>query len=209
MKSPNANVSKTQNANADGTPLWFRPGILLSLTASWALSRLANVVANDAIVWQVGAVCDALTIALAVTYAAVLIPYESLRSKSVAVALAVVTWLELLYLMLHYSIGFNAYNLWLLGQAAAFSVVSWFYVARPAYHRSDSLDSEHLFLVCRKPHTLQGFLISFVGFFGPYGGFSLYHNGLLYYGHYLTPRSRAIFKVSEGDVNLMYPTSKS
>lgn len=155
-------------------------GILLFLTASWGLSRLGNVLADDAIVWQLGAVLDALTIALAVTLAVTLAPYSALRSKSVLAALASASWLELLYLTSHYLAGINNYNYWLVGQFVTGGAVVGFYWFRPYYRPSDPLDDTHMFLVCRRPHTLQGFLLSLSGFFGAYGGFSIYAKGLLY-----------------------------
>lgn len=147
---------------------------------SWASGRLLNVLADDAIVWQLGSVFDSLNIAVAVTLGAVLFPFERLRGKSIVAALAVVTWLEVLYLLLHYSVGLNAYNTWLLGQLVAFVSVTAFYWFRPYYSPSDPLDDQHLFLLSRKPHTAQGFFLSMLGFFGAYGGFALYARGLIY-----------------------------
>ena len=171
MNSPNV-PSRSHNSNPRA--------ILASLMGSWAFGRLLNVLADDAIVWQVGAFVDALTIALAVTLAAQMIPYDRLRAKSLAFALAAVAWLEFVYLAIHLTAGLSFYNYWLLIEAGTFLTVAFCYATRPYRLPSDTLDDEHIFLVCRRPHTPQGFYLSLLGLFGPFGGFSLYARGSLY-----------------------------
>lgn len=153
---------------------------LAFLMGSSALSRLSSLLISDAYVWQFAAFNDAVTIAIAVTLAAILIPYRALRAKSLTSALAAVAWLEVVYLALHYSFGLTAYNYWLVFQLVTFISVTAFYWSRPYYEPSTPVDTEHVFLLSRKPHTPLGFYISLLGFFGTYGGFAVYANGLLY-----------------------------
>jgi hypothetical protein len=154
--------------------------ILAFLMVGWASSRLSSLLVSDAYVWQVASVFDTLLLALAVTLAAVLTPYPTLRTKSLAAALATCAWLELIYLALHYSLSFRAYNYWVLFEAVVFVTVAMWYWLRPYATPSDALDRDHLFLLQRLPHTPQGFALSCLGFFGSYGGFALYAGGLIY-----------------------------
>lgn len=147
-------------------------GLMLGL----ACNRLANVLADDDMVWRLHDITLSACFAFAALWALQLVPYASLRLKCAAAVVAGAAVVDLLCVVL----SIPGYWYWLVAQVVAGIGLASFYFLRSYDQPSDPIDDAHLFCLRSKPESLQDFLIAMLGVYGPSGGYSLYANGIIY-----------------------------
>ena len=165
-------------------------GLILA-TAALMLNRLTNgLVDDDRVVWYVHDAAQTVALFGALWAVLELTPFRRLMMKCVAAALTASMAVDCLWMWAHYALGLHGYLLYSIVQAAIVVPVVLSYVYRSYDEKQDTLDDDHVFCLRQRPHDIQGLLISMLGMFGPYAGYALYANGVMYAYHngFLTSR---------------------
>lgn len=149
---------------------------LAALMLALGSNRLSNVLAADDIVWRMHDVTLSASFALAALLALQLVPYSELRFKCLAAVVVGAAWVDLLGV----AFSIPGYWYWLTAQALAGILLAALYVWRSYDQPSDAISDGRLYCLRTKPASLQDFLISLLGIFGPDGGYALYADGKLY-----------------------------
>lgn len=167
------------------------PSLLIAM-GGWMLNRLANVLADEQSVWAYHEITQSVTLAAAGCFIVGAIPYRHLALKCLAGAFFLSCLLDAVYVWVAYVLEANFYEYSCVAQALVVLVSFIFYTLRSYKEPNDALDEDHVFCLRQRPHDVQGLIISMLGMFGPYAGYALYANGILYAYHEGTLTARNI-----------------
>lgn len=174
---------------------WSKNGTrgLITATVALMLNRLTNGLVDDVkMIWYLHDAAQTVALFGASLAALELIPFRHLMMKCVAAALTASMAFDCVWLWAHYVLGVHGYLAYSAIQAVAVISAVFLYVSRSYNEPSDALDEEHVFCLRQRPHDAQGLIISMLGMFGPYAGYALYANGILYAYHEGTLTARNI-----------------
>lgn len=148
--------------------------------AVWVLRLLTDRFVDDSIAWEAVGFMQSVLYAIAASWALLLLSYRELHLKCFAAALAGGAWADVVWVAQYYVFGWQGYNKWLLWILAWSVVISAYYWFRSYDEPELKLDDERAFLLRLKPKGPQSFVISLLGFMGPFGGYAIFYKGHIY-----------------------------
>lgn len=132
------------------------------------------------IVWNLSDVLRAVGMAATLGMCAILTPWHMLRLKCFLAALCGYYISDIGLCVSWYAWRFPSPIAMGVIQGAGFLIAAIYYWRRSYDQPSDAIDPGYLYCLRTKPVSIQDFLISIIGFYGPNGGYAFYADGKLY-----------------------------
>lgn len=135
---------------------------------------------ETSVVWKIADVFRAIGMAAALGLCATLTPWHMLRLKCFLAALCGYYISDIGLCVSWYAWRFPSPVSMALVQGSGFLVAAVYYWYRSYDQPSDTIEPGYLYCLRTKPASIQDFLISLIGIYGPDGGYAFYADGKLY-----------------------------
>jgi hypothetical protein len=158
--------------------------VVAALVSRHLLALLPDPTADFA--WYITDVLRAVGMSASLALCATLTPWRMLRLKCLLAALCGYYISDAIVCATWYAWHFPSPMAMVVVQGIGFIAAAGYYWCRSYEQPSDPIEDGYLYCLRAKPASIQDFLISLIGIYGPNGGCSLYANGHLYkfsYGH--------------------------